>query len=127
MEFLLTLIFEVVGQFLFELFFELLFRGLVQPFRVERKLHPGVAVVAYSLLGAATAGISLYFWPAHLINPMEFRILSLICNPIALGCGFEWFGRRLERKGKPRSALDYFAYGFTFALSFGLVRLVFAA
>ena len=78
-------------------------------------------------MGAIAGGLSIWLVPMHLFKSPVIQTLNLAITPIALGFIFEWFGRWKTDHDKPRYAVDRFSYGFTFALTMGLVRYFFTA
>ena len=127
MEFLLELLLQFVGEFLGQLIFELGFRGLVEPFRTDRPTNAILAVIGYMCMGLIGGMISLWIVPNHVIALTVLRYFNVAATPILLGFVFELLGRRREKGGERKWLLDRFSYGFSFALTMSLVRLVFAS
>ena len=128
----MAIIFEFLVQFLIEVLvqgtFEIGGRGLVSIFRKDgTSVHPLLVICGYILMGAIAGGISIWLIPLHLLNLPVLQIINLAITPIVLGFIFEIFGRWKTKKEKPRYAVDRFSYGFTFALTMGLIRYFFAA
>ena len=130
---------EIIFELLFQLFLELIFHGLFEVFgngvrrgltSVPRKddtpFDPLLEVSLYALMGAIAGGISLWLVPLHLLKSPALQVLSLAITPIILGFLFEGFGRWKTNNDKPRYLVDRFSYGFTFALTMGLIRFFFA-
>jgi len=127
----MEIIFELLAQFLLELFvqgfFEFGFRGLVSLFRKDNvKVTPWFAIGGYIAMGAIAGGISIWLIPMHLLKSPVLQLIGLAITPIALGFIFEALGRWKTNNEKPRYAVDRFSYGFTFALTMGLIRYFFA-
>ena len=128
----MEIIFELLLQFLLELFiqgsFELGFRGIVKIFDSGGAAeNPWLAICGYVLMGFTAAAISIWLFPLHVLKPPAMQILNLAVTPILLGFLFEFFGRWKAKHEKPRHMVDRFSYGFTFALTMGLVRFLLAA
>lgn len=130
----MEIIFELLAQLVFEILvqgvFELGGRGVVAIFRNDSdatKTNPYRAICGYILMGAAAGGISIWLMPMHLLASSVLQILNLAVTPIALGFIFEFIGRWKANHDKRRYAVDRFSYGFTFALTMGLIRYFFAA
>ncbi len=126
MELIFELLLQLVGEVLVQALFEFGFRSLLEPFRKEQKFHKGLVLFAYFMLGLVGGALSLLLMPRHLIDNPIVQYANLAITPILLGLAFEWTGKYREAKGKQRMMLDRFSYGFVFALTMGLVRLVFA-
>ena len=128
----MEIIFELLAQLVLEVLvqgsFELGGRGLVSVFRKDgAEVKPWLAICGYILMGAIAGGISIWLVPLHLLKLPFLQIINLAITPIILGFIFEFFGRWRTRNEKPRYAMDQFSYGFTFALTMGLIRYFFAA
>ena len=128
----MEIIFELLAQLVLEIFvqgiFELGGRGIVSIFRKdESNVNPWLAICVYFLMGAIAGGISIWLIPMHLLNSPALQILNLAITPIVLGFIFETLGRWKTNNDKTRYAVDRFSYGFTFALTMGLIRYFFAA
>jgi len=127
----MEIIFELLAQLVLEIFvqgiFELGGRGIVSIFRKDGStVNPWLAVCGYFLMGAIAGGISIWLIPMHLLNSPVLQILNLAITPIFLGFIFEALGR-WKTNNKTRYAVDRFSYGFTFALTMGLIRYFFTA
>jgi hypothetical protein len=128
----MEIIFELFAELLFEFaiqgVFELLGHGLAKLFSKKNSpLSPWLTVLGYMIMGAIAGGISIWWIPMHLAKSPAVHLLNLALTPIMLGFAFELFGRWKTKVEKPRYAFDRFSYGFTFALTMGLVRYFFAA
>ena len=127
MEILFELILQVFSEALIQGVFELGGRGIVGVFQkdsssVGRKL----AIFGYLTMGAIAGGISVWLLPMHLLESPFLQIINLAITPILLGLFFEAIGRWKTKNEKTRYLVDRFSYGFTFALTMGLVRYAFA-
>jgi hypothetical protein len=129
------IILELLAQFLMELLFhgvlEMLGRGVGRGLASATKkdsapFNPLLEVCCYVLMGAIAGGVSLWLVPLHLLKTPTLQILGLVITPTILGFLFELFGRWKTTNDKPRYMLDRFSYGFTFALTMGLIRFFFA-
>ncbi len=127
MEILLEFVLQLVGEIMVEGLIELGWRGIASPFRAESKLHPALVIFTYFLVGALSGAIAVWLLPAALIPSPAVRMANLVISPIVLGLAFELLGRRRSQAGRRRLIVDNFSYGFTFALTFGLVRFIFTA
>ena len=127
----MEIIFEILLRIALEValqgVFELGGRGLVAVFSKEdADMNPLLAIFGYLLMGAIGGALSIFLIPMHLFQSPVLQTLNLAITPIALGSIFEAFGRWETKQDKPRRVVDQFSYGFTFALSMGLVRFFFA-
>ena len=86
-----------------------------------------LAIFGYILMGAIAGVISIWLVPMHLFASPLLQILNLALAPILLGFIFEALGRWRITNEKPRYMVDRFSYGFTFALTMGLIRYFFTA
>ena len=128
----MEIIFELIAQLVLEIvvqgIFELGGRGIVSIFRREGStVNPWLAICGYIAMGAIAGGISVWLIPMHLLKLPVLQILNLAITPIVLGFIFEFIGRWKTNRDKPRYAVDRFSYGFTFALTMGLIRYFFTA
>ena len=128
----MEIIFELLAQLVLEIFvqgiFELGGRGIVSSFRKDSEpVNWWLAICGYILMGAIAGGISIWLFPMHLLAMPVMQIISLAITPIVLGFMFEFMGRWKTSHAKARYAVDRFSYGFTFALTMGLIRYFFAA
>ena len=127
MEILFELILQVFSEALIQGVFELGGRGIVAAVKkdgspIDRKL----AIFGYLVMGAIAGGISIWVLPMQLLNSPLLQILNLAITPILLGFLFELLGRWKTKNEKTRYFVDRFSYGFTFAITMGLVRYAFA-
>ena len=127
----MEIIFELLAQLVLEILvqgaFEVGGRGIIAIFRRDSaKTNPYLVICGYILMGAIAVGISIWLIPMHLLASSVMQILNLAITPIALGFIFELLGRWKTNHDKPRYSVDRFSYGFTFALTMGLIRYFFA-
>lgn len=124
---MLELLFELLGEFLLQVFGEALvelgLHSLAEPFR--RPPNPWLAAVGYALFGAILGGLSVLAFPNNLV-PEQWRIANLVATPIAVGSVLSIMGVWRARLGQQVLRIDRFAYGYLFALFLALVRFYFA-
>ena len=127
MEFIFELLFEIFGELLLQIAFELLaefgWRRLQQPFK--KAPNPLLAGVGYALFGAVAGGLSLWWFPNLFIGSPVGRIANVIVTPILSGAAMAALGAWRRRRDQPTVLLDRFAYAFIFAMAMALVRLRF--
>jgi hypothetical protein len=123
----LELLFELLGEFLLQVFGEALvelgLHSLAEPF--HRPPNPWLAAVGYALFGAILGGLSVLAFPNNLV-PEPWRIANLVATPIAVGSVLSIMGVWRARLGQQVLRIDRFAYGYLFALFLALVRFYFA-
>ena len=121
---MLELLLELLGEFLIQVFGELLvefgLQALAEPFL--KRPNPWLAAVGYSIFGGLLGGASLLLLPKHLVANASWRVLNLIFTPLAAGLCMAWLGSWRARRGQSLIRLDRFAYAYLFALAFALVR-----
>lgn len=124
---MLELLIEIFGEFLLQIFGEALaeigLHSLAEPFR--RSPDPWLASLGFLLFGALLGALSVLVFKAHFI-PADYRLLNLVLTPMAVGACMAALGAWRAKRGDPVLRIDRFAYGYLFALSFGLVRFFFA-
>ena len=123
-EFLFSFLGEFVLQVLGEVFIEVGLHSLAEPFRKEPK--PWLAAVGYMVFGAVIGGLSLLVFPHYLVASKGLRVANAALSPIAAGLSMAIMGKWRARRGQAVLRIDKFAYGYVFALAFGLVRFWFA-
>lgn len=125
---MLEFLFELIAEFVLQLFGELLaelgLRSLAEPFRKEPS--PWFAAVGYTVFGAVAGGLSLLVFRTHFIAPGPLRFVNLMVTPIAVGLCMSALGTWRERRGQRRLRIDRFLYGYVFALALGAVRYHYA-
>ena len=127
MEEIVAVIFEFFGELILQLVVEGLAELGFYTFRKDgKKLHPALAVIGYILLGAAFGLCSLWLFPHHFVHQPLLRLASLIATPIIAGAMAVGLGHLRAKKDQPQVRLDQFRYAYLFALSFALVRFVWA-
>ena len=126
LEFLLELLLEVALQAAAEGLFAMLFTAIAEVFSPEEFRQPLVASIGYLLLGSATGGLSLIWFPFPLVHPSRFHGISLIISPVITGSAMALLGSILRGRGKRTINLESFGYGFVFALGMAIIRFIFA-
>ncbi len=128
MEFILELLFEILGevllQFIFEALAELGLHVLRRPSERE-PVRPWLAAIGYILLGAACGGLSLWLFPNYFVKSQMGRAVSFVITPVLAGAGMALIGAWRRRRGEQCIRLDRFVYGYAFALAMAAVRFHF--
>ena len=130
MAFIFEVLFEIFGEFLLQLVFEMLAQTGM---RIVRDKHHPVRQpsawftgLGYACFGALAAGLSLWLIPHHMLATTTLRIGYLVLAPIGAGAAIAGIGLLRIRQGKREVGIDRFVYGYIFALVFALVRYYFA-
>ena len=129
MEILFEFVFSFLGEFLLQvlgqLFIEVGFHSLAEPFRKEP--NPWLAALGYLIFGAVAGGLSLLVFPDYLVASKSLRVANAVLSPIAAGLSMAAMGKWRAKRGQEVLRIDKFSYGYLFALSLGLVRFWFAS
>ena len=115
--------FEILAQMFFELVAEIGLRSLAEPFRKTQPLNPILAGIGYVSYGAVAGGLSLLL-PKVFAVELWLRLLNLIATPIVCGYIMAKVGQIRARRGESVMRMDTFSYGYLFALSMAVVRLL---
>jgi len=85
--------------------------------------HP-ITILKFTLLGLALSFVSILVLPQPLVRPSKFHGISLLISPVVTGLFMGFIGRTVRRRGRTPVQIESFAYGFTFALAFALIRFL---
>jgi hypothetical protein len=125
---MLELLFEILGEFLIQVFGELLIElglhSMAEPFR--KPPNPWIAAIGYALFGAIFGGLSLLVISHYIVSGSTGRIVNLIATPVLAGLCMSLLGHWRSKRGQTLIRIDRFSYGYLFALSFALIRFFFA-
>jgi hypothetical protein len=119
------MVFEVVGQILFELLTELGWRSLGDGLRSRREAHPVLARLGQFLLGSIAGVISLLIVSRRIVGPSPLVGASLILSPLCTGLAMHWIGEWWPRSYGDKPGLFSFTSGAIFAFGMALVRFVY--
>ena len=125
-ELIFSFLIEIIGEGLFQLLVELVVRSLGSTLGLSKPDRPILSLLGYILLATAGAFISIAIFKNHFIKNETLRIVNLIIAPIILGLMMKFRGKKLEHKNIISIRLDSFWYGYVFALTFALIRLIFS-
>lgn len=124
---MIEVVLEVLGELLLqsgsEVVAEMGLQSMSETFKKQR--NPLVAAIGYALFGAIFGGLSLLVFSQHLVSA-PWRMFNLVITPIIAGVLMALLGAWRARHGYSVLRIDKFAYGYIFALSFGLIRYWFA-
>ncbi|TWU58134.1 hypothetical protein [Rubripirellula reticaptiva] len=84
--------------------------------------NPYLWILVYIFMGTIAGFVSVWIVPIHWLGSPTMRLANLAVTPIVLGLVFEWLGRWRSKKHKSEYVVDQFSYGFTFALTMGMIR-----
>jgi hypothetical protein len=65
-------------------------------------------------------------FPHYLVASKGLRVANAALSPIVAGLSMAALGKWRAKRGQAVLRIDKFAYGYLFALSFGLIRFWFA-
>ncbi len=129
-DFLLELLVELIGEFLFEFalaaLIDLALRAIAKVFETFRLANPVLASIIYVSLGTLAGGLSLLIFPHPLVHPLRLHGINLLVSPVVTGLAMSQIGSILSRQGKKVTRIESFGYGFALALGIALVRYLFA-
>jgi hypothetical protein len=115
-EFIVEVLFEILGEALLELGF-----GAFKAYdRANR--NPLLASVGYLLLGGALGAGATWLLPYRIVQPGPFPRLSLVLAPLVSGLAMHVFGKYRRANGHVTTNLATFFGGAAFALGASLVR-----
>jgi VIT1/CCC1 family predicted Fe2+/Mn2+ transporter len=121
---MLEFLVEVVGEFLLQIFVEIMvemgFHSVGQAFHKERS--PVVSAFGHALFGAAVGIVTLFVFPQSLVHGSTMRWLNLILTPIIVGACMSAVGAWRGKHGMTRMRIDTFWYGYLFAMALAVVR-----
>lgn len=123
-EFVLQVIGEFLIQIVVETLLELGLHSLAEPFR--KPPNPWLASLGFVLFGTVFGCLSLFAFRSSFIPPGSWRLVNLALTPVATGVAMSFMGAWRSTRSESVLRIDKFAYGYLFALSFGLVRFCFA-
>lgn len=120
---LLGFVFEILGEFVIQLVFELAAEALAGLISNRKERHPAVSAVGLVFGGAAAGFLSAWVFPHRLIvTRVVIPGASLLLGPLATGIAMHWLGKRLRRLERHPTSLATFWGGALFAFSMALVR-----
>lgn len=126
MEFLLELVFWLLGETLFpliaEIAMELGWESLAHP--RGRRQSPVIAGIAALLLGAILGAVGAAVFPERLLAPPPFPGISLLLAPLVSGMAMQAIGDHQRARGRSTSFLASFVGGALFAFGMAAARLV---
>ena len=119
-EFLLEVVFEILGELFFAYGFEFLFA----PFQPARSTNRFLAFVGLFILAVASSLVVSFLLPHRLIPMAPFPGISLVISPLATGAALYLFGNWRRGNDKNTTVLATFWGGAFFSFVFALTRLI---
>lgn len=128
MEDLLGFIFELLIEALFEIGISVIVAGVYHLLRrfwiTARRGNAFVAAVILVLIGAALGFLSALIFPHPVVPASKLHGISLLVSPLISGLAMAAIGDGVRRRGRLPVRIESFAYGFTFAFAFSLIRIL---
>ena len=126
LELLFSLVFDVLGQLLFEVLAEFGLETFKQAVgRTPQQRSPILAGVGHLLLGHLAGGLSLLLIPQSLVPPGPLPGLSLVLSPLITGSVMQTIGDLVAERRSERPVLFTFRAGALFAFGMALVRFAY--
>lgn len=128
----LDIIFEIIFQFIAEIFlqlfaealFELGFHSLAEAFNRKRRRNPILAAISYLLWGAIIGAVTLFIFPSLMIKNPILRIVNLFITPVIAGVFMSLVGSWRSKKDQDLLRIDSFIYGALFAFGLAMARFL---
>jgi hypothetical protein len=132
MEIILELLFEFFGELILQLIAEIFVdssthgakKVMRRSGRPSKPVDPMLAACGYVAAGWLAGMLSLWLVPQLFIRSQMASIAGLLLVPIASGLIMMWIGSWRKRHDKQVNGIETFAYGFCFAFTMSLVRLI---
>lgn len=116
MEEIFQLIFEIFGQAILEFIVDAVWRTMPPSGRVVLK------IVFCAGIGTLFGVLSSIPFSEPFIASETGRIVYLLVVPLVLGVTMAQVGKYMTARGKKRSSLESFGFGWLFAFTFALAR-----
>jgi hypothetical protein len=123
-EFLLSILWEVLLQLAGEGLLEGAWGLLGEPFRQRGRAHPVLAGIVLVLIGGAMGWILWLVFPARMVTSGGIPGASLILSPILAGLVMDRYGRWCESRGAAVSYTAKFWGGASFAFGMASARFL---
>ena len=86
--------------------------------------YPPWTILKFTLFGVVSGFLSLLIVPHPLVHASRFHGMSLLISPLVTGLIMALIGRLLRRHRLRSVNIESFAYGFTFAFAFSVIRIL---
>lgn len=124
---MLEFVFDVLGELLLQLIFQLvadLGAHTASPHRKDGPRSPVLSIIGHLVFGALGGGLSLLVLPHAWIHDPIARVAYLVLAPIAAGGATAGIGYLRRKREQTTVTLERFGYGYLLAFSFALVRFL---
>jgi hypothetical protein len=118
MEEFFQLIMEVVLQAVLEIVVDAVWRTMPPGGRTALK------ILTCAGIAALCGWLSSLAFPEPILTHEGLRVTYLVIGPVVLGAAMSGVGRLMSARGKKRTSLESFGFGWLFAFTFALTRLV---
>ena len=115
---------EVVLQTAFQLAIGFIGYGILRLFHFRGPVTPTLAMIGCASFGAAAGALSTWPFPSLFIEAGWVRWLNLVFTPVAVGAITSAIGAWRRHRDMRVIKLDFFGYGYCFALAMATVRFV---
>jgi hypothetical protein len=123
-ELLVQFVVEVFGQLLFEVAIAFGWESVRDSVRSRERASPLLAASGHFLTGCIAGVLSLLLYRERVTQDALFPGISLILSPLGTGLVMQWLGDRWGDE-KQRPMLFTFQGGATFAFGMALVRFLY--
>ena len=129
MEFILEPILQFVGELVLQLIVQVLVELGMHSLgnTLQRRRHPVLSIVGFSLWGAIAGGLSLWVFPTSALHDPLFRTVNVFVTPLLVGAFMALIGQARLKRGQVLVRMDRFGYAFTFAFWMAFIRYTWAA
>ena len=128
MEDLLGLIFELLVETLFEIGISVIVAGVYRLLRrfwiTARRGNAAFAALVLILIGASLGSLSVLVFPHPVVPASKLHGISLLVSPLITGLAMAAIGDGVRRSGRLPVRIESFSYGFVFAFTFSLIRIL---
>ena len=120
-------IFELLIEALFEIGISVIVAGVYHLFRrfwiTARRGNAFIAALVLILIGGALGFLSALIFPHPVVPASKLHGISPLVSPLITGLAMAAIGDGVRRRGRLPVRIESFAYGFTFAFAFSLIRI----
>lgn len=122
----MEILFEVVFQFLAELFLQGAFEGVADLIVGRIKSERAAKFLIAAFLGFVAGLCSLALFGQHFIDVPMLRYAGALVGPVWIGFVMAWIGRARAKRGSAPRSLEHFFNAWGFAFAFAIVRVALA-
>lgn len=127
MEIIFELLFQLFGELILQVVFEVLAELGLHSFRSEKRKRLSLwwAIPGYIIFGFLAGILSLIIFPNLFLTSRALQLVGVILLPVLAGFVMALLGAWRRRREQELIRLDRFAFGYLFALAMALVRFWF--